>query len=66
MRTNWQKFELRSNEDGGVQDDRVSLDRIDNLRGYASDNVQLVTQFANRARGTLSCDEARRRLRQLM
>lgn len=59
-----QKFELRSNEDGGVQDDRVSLDRIDNLRGYASDNVQLVTQFANRARGTLSCDEARRRLRQ--
>ncbi len=57
-----QKFELRSNEDGGVQDDRVSVDRLDNSIGYGSNNVQLVTQFANRARGTLSCAEARRRL----
>ncbi|MBB3411914.1 hypothetical protein FHT87_005881 [Rhizobium sp. BK316] len=59
-----QKFELRANDEGGVQDDRVSLDRIDNLRGYAFDNVQLVTQFANRARGTLSCDAVRLRLTQ--
>lgn len=57
-----QAFELRSNNEGGVQDDRCSLDRIDNSRGYAIGNVQLVTQFANRARGTLSCEDARRRL----
>lgn len=59
-----QKFDLRGNEDSGLQDDRVSLDRIDNSRGYASDNVQLVTQFANRARGTLSCEQAKQRLKQ--
>ncbi|RVG27128.1 hypothetical protein [Sinorhizobium meliloti] len=57
-----QAFELRSDEEGGVQDDRVSLDRIDNLVGYTETNVQLVTQFANRARGILPVEEARRRL----
>ncbi|MCQ1855639.1 hypothetical protein [Neorhizobium galegae] len=57
-----QAFELRADEEGGVQDDRVSLDRIDNLQGYADVNVQLVTQFANRARGTLPVNEARKRL----
>lgn len=57
-----QAFERRSDEDGGVQDDRMSLDRIDNTKGYSDGNVQLVTQFANRARGTLHVDEARRRL----
>lgn len=57
-----QRFELRSDEEGGVQEDRVSLDRIDNLMGYAESNVQLVTQFANRALGTLTIEEARRRL----
>lgn len=56
------KFELLSDEEGGLQDDRVSLDRIDNSIGYADGNVQLVTQFANRARGTLSIEEARNRL----
>lgn len=45
-----QPFEMRSNEEGGIQDDRMSLDRIDNSRGYYDRNVQLVTQFANRAR----------------
>lgn len=55
-------FELRGNNDGGLQDDRVSIDRIDNRFGYSEDNIQLVTQFANRARGTLSISEARRRL----
>ncbi|MEP3465369.1 MAG: hypothetical protein ABJN65_05025, partial [Parasphingorhabdus sp.] len=55
-------FELRTNEDGGQQDDRVSLDRIDNSIGYAEGNVQLVSQFANRARGTLTILEARKRL----
>lgn len=42
--------------------DRVSLDRIDCERGYAEGNVQLVTVFANRARGTIEVNEARRRL----
>jgi hypothetical protein len=42
--------------------DRVSLDRIDCDRGYADGNVQLVTVFANRARGTLDVSEARCRL----
>lgn len=57
-----QLFDLRTNEDSGQQADRVSLDRIDNSIGYAEGNVQLVTQFANRARGTLSIEGARRRL----
>jgi hypothetical protein len=60
-----QPFELRTDEEGGQQEDRISLDRIDNSIGYAADNVQLVTQFANRARGTLSVDEARHRLVQI-
>ena len=60
-----QPFELRTDEEGGQLEDRVSLDRIDNLIGYAANNVQLVTQFANRARGTLSVDEARQRLVQI-
>ena len=42
--------------------DRVSLDRIDCGRGYAENNVQLTTIFANRARGTLDPDVARIRL----
>ncbi len=57
-----QPFDLRTDEDGGLQEDRISLDRIDNSLGYATGNVQLVTQFANRARGTLSVEEARKRL----
>lgn len=55
-------FEKRSPEKGGIQDDRMSLDRIDNSQGYYDGNVQLVTQFANRARGQMSIEEARRRL----
>lgn len=57
-----QPFEFRSAAEGGVQDDRMSLDRIDNSHGYYDGNVQLVTQFANRARGQMSIEEARRRL----
>ncbi|MAY25004.1 MAG: hypothetical protein CMK02_01685 [Polycyclovorans sp.] len=57
-----QPFETRSAAEGGVQDDRMSLDRIDNSLGYCDGNVQLVTQFANRARGQMSIQEARRRL----
>ena len=57
-----QPFEKRSAAEGGVQDDRMSLDRIDNSHGYYDGNVQLVTQFANRARGQMSIEEARRRL----
>jgi hypothetical protein len=45
-----------------VQDDSLSLDRIDNLLGYTETNIQLVSQFANRARGVLSVEEARKRL----
>ncbi len=55
-------FDLRSAEEGGMQDDRVSLDRLENTLGYSEGNIQLVTQFANRARGMLSVEEARRRL----
>lgn len=55
-------FEMKSDETGGVPDDRVSLDRIDNSLGYCAGNTQLVTQFANRARGQLPVEEARRRL----
>ncbi|UWR45388.1 hypothetical protein [Phaeobacter inhibens] len=57
-----QPFETRSAVEGGIQDDRMSLDRIDNSFGYYDGNVQLVTQFANRARGQMSIQEARRRL----
>ncbi|MEP3420107.1 MAG: hypothetical protein ABJN35_00070 [Erythrobacter sp.] len=42
--------------------DRVSLDRLNNDRGYAEGNVHLTTIFANRARGTLPVEEARARL----
>lgn len=42
--------------------DRVSLDRLNNEGGYAEGNVHLTTVFANRARGTLTIDEARARL----
>lgn len=56
------RFDLRRLEDGGVQDDRMSIDRIDNSIGYNSGNIQLTTQFANRARGTLSIEEAKKRL----
>ena len=59
-----QPFETRTATEGGVQDDRMSLDRIDNSLGYHDGNVQLVTQFANRARGQMSIQEARRRLTQ--
>jgi len=61
-----QPFDLRPDEDGGQQEDRVSLDRIDNSIGYAECNVQLTTQFANRARGTLAIDEVRKRLVQFL
>jgi hypothetical protein len=56
------EFDLRDDEEGGSQHDRVSLDRIDNSLGYSEGNVQLVTQFANRARGTTPIGEARSRL----
>lgn len=55
-------FDLRTDAEGGVQADRVSLDRIDNAIGYADGNIQLTTQFANRARGELSVEEAKNRL----
>lgn len=55
-------FELRPVEQGGNQEDRVSLDRIENSIGYAKCNIQLVTQFANRARGTMTIEEAKKRL----
>lgn len=54
-------FDLRDDTAGGISYDRVSLDRIDNAIGYARGNVQLTTQFANRARGTLSVEAARER-----
>ncbi|MBP0483639.1 hypothetical protein [Sagittula salina] len=57
-----QPFETRSAAEGGIQDDRMSLDRIDNSLGYYDGNVQLVTQFANRARGQMSIQEAQSRL----
>jgi hypothetical protein len=55
-------FELRTDAEGGASHDRVSPDRIDNSLGYADNNLQLVTQFANRARGTMPVNEARSRL----
>ncbi len=57
-------FELRDDQDGGIRDDRVSIDRINNSYGYYAENIQLVTQFANRARGTLDIAEAKKRLKQ--
>lgn len=55
-------FEIEHIDNGGIHDDRISLDRIDNDKGYSANNIQLVTQFANRARGTLSSKDAKNRL----
>lgn len=57
-----QPFEKRSAVEGGVQDDRMSLDRTDNSHGYYVGSVQLVTQVANRASGQMSIEKVRRRL----
>ena len=35
----------------------ASIDRIDNLKGYTLDNIQLVHKSVNMARGTLSVSE---------
>jgi hypothetical protein len=48
----------------GDPDFGPSLDRLNNDLGYFEGNVQLTTIFANRARGRMSCDEARANLRQ--
>jgi hypothetical protein len=49
----------------GDPHDGASIDRIDNTLGYFPKNLQLVTKFANRARGNMPVEEARRRLVQL-
>jgi hypothetical protein len=38
-------------------DHSASIDRIDNLKGYTLDNIQLVHKSVNMARGTLSVSE---------
>ncbi len=39
---------------------KVSIDRLDNGRGYTAENTVLACWFANRARGTMSVDEFER------
>lgn len=38
-------------------EDRASIDRIDSLGGYTKDNVQLVTDAANRLKGSSTVEE---------
>lgn len=45
---------------------KVSMDRLDNARGYTRDNVVLTTWFANRARGTMTVDEFRNTLAEVV
>jgi hypothetical protein len=35
----------------------LSIDRIDNTRGYTADNIQFVCDWANTAKNQLSVDE---------
>lgn len=39
---------------GTGSDDVISLDRIDNVRGYEPQNIQLLTKAVNNAKATLS------------
>jgi hypothetical protein len=42
---------------GNPHAEAISVDRIDNSKGYTPDNVQLVTWFVNRMRGGNSLEE---------
>ncbi len=40
-----------------TRSDKISIDRIDNDKGYSLDNIQLVTAKVNMARGVMSIEE---------
>lgn len=44
---------------------RVSLDRIDSAKGYSHDNIQLVCQFANLAKGNNTSQELKAILKEI-
>ena len=43
-----------------------SVDRLDNGRGYHSDNIVLTSRFANKGRGAYDCEDFEHRLNSLL
>ena len=42
---------------GGSKDNSVSIDRIDNNRGYVYDNIVIVSMLANRIKNSATPDQ---------
>ena len=43
-----------------------SVDRLDNNRGYHTDNIVLTSRFANKGRGAYDCEDFEQRLHSLL
>lgn len=50
-------IELTNFIDGGRQDSNISLDRIDNTKGYIKDNIQVISSKANFMKRNASIQE---------
>lgn len=56
MLLDWERRERRSHGQRECPPWRASLDRRDSTQGYTRDNVQLVTDTVNRAKGSLDLE----------
>ena len=54
---NWEPVQRLRGAQRKCPFDRVSIDRIDPTKGYTQDNIQLVTEAANRIKGTSTMHE---------
>lgn len=54
---NWTELPRQPQAQRACPVDRASLDRIDPRKGYSKDNIQLVTDLANRIKGDASMNE---------